>query len=118
MDLLQLIIIIAVAALAVVGTSVGLLVRSRRTSAPRPIEGRTDAPSGAPTDTLTPPDVLDPGVAAPPVVIEPQVTPTLERPESTTSRLVRLRQRLAGSQGGLGRGLLALLSRDKLDEGS
>ncbi len=117
MDLLQLIIIIAVAALAVVGTSVGLLVRSRRTSAPRPVEGKADAPSG-PTDTLTvtPPDLLDPGVEAPPVVIEPQLTPALERPESTTSRLVRLRQRLAGSQGGLGRGLLALLSRDKLDE--
>jgi fused signal recognition particle receptor len=29
---------------------------------------------------------------------------------------VRLRQRLAGSQGGLGRGLLSLLSRDRLDE--
>ena len=29
---------------------------------------------------------------------------------------MRLRQRLAGSQGGLGRGLLALLSRDRLDE--
>ena len=28
----------------------------------------------------------------------------------------RLRQRLAGSQGGFGRGLLALLSRDRLDE--
>src|SRR5690606_15077841 len=32
------------------------------------------------------------------------------------SRLVRLRQRLAGSQGALGRGLLALLSRDRPDE--
>jgi fused signal recognition particle receptor len=30
--------------------------------------------------------------------------------------MVRLRQRLAGSQGALGRGLLALLSRDRLDE--
>ena len=29
---------------------------------------------------------------------------------------MRLRQRLAGSQGGLGRGLLALLSRERLDE--
>jgi fused signal recognition particle receptor len=29
---------------------------------------------------------------------------------------VRLRQRLAGSQGGLGRGLLGLLSRERLDE--
>ncbi len=45
-----------------------------------------------------------------------QAVPTLERPEGTASRLVRLRQRLARSQGGLGRGLLALLSRDRLDE--
>ena len=111
MDLLQLIILIAVAALAVVGTSVGLLVRSRRRpSAPRPPEQPLEAPTAGSND------LLDPGVEAPPVVIEPQVTPTLERPESTTSRLVRLRQRLAGSQGGLGRSLLALLSRDKLDE--
>jgi fused signal recognition particle receptor len=43
-------------------------------------------------------------------------TTTLERPEGTASRLVRLRQRLAGSQGGLGRGLLSLLSRERLDE--
>jgi fused signal recognition particle receptor len=43
-------------------------------------------------------------------------TPTLERPESTAGRLVRLRQRLSRSQGGLGRGLLALLSRDRIDE--
>ena len=39
----------------------------------------------------------------------------VERPEGTASRLARLRQRLAGSQGGLGRGLLSLLSRDRLD---
>jgi fused signal recognition particle receptor len=42
--------------------------------------------------------------------------PTVEKPESTASRLVRLRQRLSGSQGGFGKGLLALLSRDRLDE--
>jgi fused signal recognition particle receptor len=35
---------------------------------------------------------------------------------AAASRLVRLRQRLARSQGALGRGLLALLSRDRLDE--
>jgi fused signal recognition particle receptor len=40
----------------------------------------------------------------------------VETPESTASRLVRLRQRLARSQGALGRGLLALLSRDVVDE--
>ena len=43
-------------------------------------------------------------------------TTTIERPESAKSRLTRLRERLAGSQGGFGRGLLALLSRDRLDE--
>jgi fused signal recognition particle receptor len=40
----------------------------------------------------------------------------LQKPEGTASRLVRLRQRLSRSQGGLGKGLLALLSRDRLDE--
>jgi fused signal recognition particle receptor len=40
----------------------------------------------------------------------------LEIPEPTAGRLVRLRARLARSQGSLGRGLLTLLSRDNLDE--
>jgi fused signal recognition particle receptor len=43
-------------------------------------------------------------------------TAALETPESTAGRLVRLRQRLARSQSPLGRGLLALLSRDVIDE--
>ena len=42
--------------------------------------------------------------------------PLVETPESTAGRLVRLRQRLARSQSPLGRGLLALLSRDVIDE--
>jgi fused signal recognition particle receptor len=45
-----------------------------------------------------------------------QPTPTIERPEAPQSRLVRLRQRLAGSNNALSRGLLALLSRDRIDE--
>jgi fused signal recognition particle receptor len=40
----------------------------------------------------------------------------LEVPESRARRLVRLRQRLARTQSPLGRGLLALLSRDLVDE--
>ncbi|MDX6299250.1 MAG: fused signal recognition particle receptor [Nocardioidaceae bacterium] len=40
----------------------------------------------------------------------------LETPESRAGRLVRLRERLARSQSPLGRGLLALLSRDVVDE--
>jgi fused signal recognition particle receptor len=41
---------------------------------------------------------------------------TVEMPESAAGRLVRLRSRLARSQGSLGRGLLTLLSRDTLDD--
>ena len=98
-DLLFLIIGIAVLAVVVV---VGLVAtRSRR---------------GAPAQT-PPPDRTDVLVAPPAEAETPAAeAPALETPESTQSRLVRLRQRLAGSQGTLGRGLLALLSRERLDE--
>jgi fused signal recognition particle receptor len=42
--------------------------------------------------------------------------PTIERPESARGRLQRLRARLARSNTALGKGLLALLSRGRLDE--
>jgi fused signal recognition particle receptor len=42
--------------------------------------------------------------------------PALEEPEPTDRRMVRLRSRLARSQGTLGKGLLTLLSRETLDE--
>ncbi|GEP36913.1 signal recognition particle receptor FtsY [Nocardioides psychrotolerans] len=114
MDGLALVIlIIALVALALVGTVTGLVVTRRRTPAPLPDTWTDDLgiPPGAQpgaTDVLEP-EVLDPEFVEPTAAV-------LERPEGTASRLVRLRQRLAGSQGGLGRGLLALLSRDRLDE--
>jgi fused signal recognition particle receptor len=46
-------------------------------------------------------------------VVEPDLT---ETPEPAAGRLVRLRARLARSESTLGRGLLALLSRDTLDD--
>ena len=49
------------------------------------------------------------------LVVEPEA-PAVERPESRESRLARLRRRLAGSDSALSRGLLALLSRDRIDE--
>ncbi|SDT19896.1 signal recognition particle-docking protein FtsY [Nocardioides scoriae] len=73
----------------------GVITEERPPGGPGPLE--------APTD-----EVPDEETGAP-------VT-TLERPEGTAGRLVRLRQRLSRSQGGLGRGLLLLLSRDRLDE--
>jgi fused signal recognition particle receptor len=44
------------------------------------------------------------------------VLPGVERPDPVAGRLQRLRARLARSQSTLGRALLALLSRDRLDE--
>jgi fused signal recognition particle receptor len=41
---------------------------------------------------------------------------TLERPEPSAGRLVRLRSRLARAQSGFGAGLLTLLSRERLDD--
>jgi fused signal recognition particle receptor len=101
--------VIGIAVLGVVALA-GLVTTRGRRGKVQP----TPPPPGAPVVITAPPtegDVEAPA-EAPPVV----VPPTLERPEGTASRLVRLRQRLAGSQGGLGRGLLALLSRDRLDE--
>ncbi|WP_341924384.1 signal recognition particle-docking protein FtsY [Nocardioides psychrotolerans] len=114
MDGLALVILlIALVALALVGTVTGLVVTRRRKPAPLHDTWTDDLglpPGGEPGTT----DLLEPEVLEPEVV-EP-TAPALEKPEGTASRLVRLRQRLAGSQGGLGRGLLALLSRDRLDE--
>jgi fused signal recognition particle receptor len=115
MDALALVILlVAVVGLALVGTVVGLVATRRRRPQPLPdthtdVLGVPTAEGEAPVELSSPPATIEPDVA------QPQA-PTLERPEGTASRLVRLRQRLASSQGGLGRGLLALLSRDRLDE--
>jgi fused signal recognition particle receptor len=101
-------VIAVLAALAIVaGVVLGLVTRIRRGT-----RSRIARPGGAtgpvPTvvdeaDRLGPP--LEPG----PVLVG-------ERPEPADGRLVRLRARLAGSQSTLGRGLLAVLSRDRIDE--
>lgn len=43
-------------------------------------------------------------------------SPQMDRPESLSSRMARLRGRLARSNNVFGRGLLALLSRDRIDQ--
>jgi fused signal recognition particle receptor len=116
-----LIAIIAVIAVVLVGGTAGLVVTRRRRAelpAPEPtpeiaepkVGDDAEVPRDTPTRTLEDtelPDAGDQGAGA---------TTTLERPESAQGRLVRLRARLARSQGSLGKGLLALLSRDTLDE--
>src|SRR3954453_12618694 len=104
-SLALLILIIAVVAVVLIGVVVGFVVRGRR---PAPLPG-------AHTDVLVQPPEAAVDTEAPPVELSAPPA-TIEKPEPTASRLVRLRQRLAGAQGGFGRGLLALLSRDRLDE--
>src|SRR6478735_3141832 len=105
--------IIAIAAVGLL-TLAGLLTSGRRRKEVPPPSGRTDVIAPPPTEgevaTEAPPE---PAVDTAEPVVE---APTVEKPEGTASRLVRLRQRLSLSQGGLGKGLLALLSRERLDE--
>ena len=115
-EYLYLIIGLAVASLAVV---VGL-VTTRRGGKDVDRASGTDviAPPAEPTlgeDAENPRDTPTRTIEETPLP-EAAPAPAVERPESTASRLVRLRQRLSRSQGTLGRGLLALLSRDRLDE--
>jgi fused signal recognition particle receptor len=113
-DYLYLIIGIAVAFVALV---VGLVTTRSR---PKRVEDRGTGTTVEPRvgeDAETPRDTPTRTIedAALPEAPE-QAAPTLERPESAASRLVRLRERLARSQSPLGKGLLALLSRDVVDE--
>jgi fused signal recognition particle receptor len=94
---------VAVVLLAIAG-GVALQRRSR--------SRRPEAPT-ATTPTLTAPPAT--GTVAPPAPTAP-TAPGLEVPAPTAGRLVRLRARLARSQSAVGRGLLALLSRDHLTD--
>jgi fused signal recognition particle receptor len=126
-DTVQWIILIAIVALSAAGGTVGLLAGRGRKQPPLPPDaGSTttlerpttsaeeDEPGGAGTTTLEPTPRAEPELE-PELEPEPEIlVPTLDRPEAPRGRLVRLRARLARSNA-LGRGLLELLSRDKLD---
>jgi fused signal recognition particle receptor len=122
------IIIGAIVVLAGGGTA-ALVGRRRRTLPPprqpeRPTPGvdyapgvgdDAEVPRDSPTRTVESVDL--PGEAV--LVEEPPsaaTAPSVEIPEPVAGRLVRLRARLARSNSSLGQGLLALLSRDHLDE--
>ncbi len=112
--MVTLIVIIAVAAVAIIGGGIVGLVASTRRRKDRslPTEAGTDVITRPTAPTVEGPTV---GEAEPETVPAEPAAPVIEKPESTASRLVRLRQRLAGSNA-LGRGLLNLLSSDRLDE--
>jgi len=97
-----------VAALVAISAVVGvtLAVRASRSkaqpSAPESVEPQVkDEPEAAVT--------AEPAAPAP-------VASAIETPEPVAGRLVRLRSRLARSNNALGKGLLALLASDKLDD--
>ncbi|NEE03646.1 signal recognition particle-docking protein FtsY [Phytoactinopolyspora halotolerans] len=64
--------------------------------------------------TLPEPATVEPEVDQ--QAVDEIVAVPVERPEPAAGRLTRLRARLAQSQSTLGRGLLGLLSRERLDE--
>ena len=75
-----------------------------------PSAGQAPAPDSAVATAEAPPTAAptEPAPAAPPA--------PLDVPDPSAGRLVRLRSRLARSNSAVGKGLLSLLSRDKLDE--
>jgi fused signal recognition particle receptor len=76
-----------------------------------PAKDAGDEPSAAQVDIAAAP----PEVELEEVELVPEA-PALDRPEAPESRLVRLRRRLAGSNSPLSRGLLLLITRDRIDE--
>ena len=124
MDVTYLWIIIAVVLVASVAVT-GLVAVNRRSRALRGRDRRAELSQGSGAhagDSDGAPgggvavDERGPGdLAFPDVELEPGA-PVVERPESRSTRLARLRRRLAGSNNALGRGLLLLISRDRIDE--
>lgn len=110
MDLIQLL-IIGLLALSIVVAGTIFLARRRALppAAKRSLPAEPTAPAeDRPTTQPAESDEKSPASSGP-------STPTLDRPEAPASRMARLRRRLAGSNNPLARGLLSILSADRLD---
>ena len=104
-----------------------LLPTDAETEADLPEELKVpDSPAGlatappAPTERPAPPRAPAEPEAEPQVEVEPAPAPVPERvldtPPSTRGRMGRLRERLARSDSAFGRGLLAVIAKDEMDE--
>ncbi|MDY0812854.1 signal recognition particle-docking protein FtsY [Kitasatospora purpeofusca] len=129
---MEYVILAVVIAVVAVGAIAGLVVSGRRrqqlppksqapviTAPPTPREPAVGEEAAPPTEEprrtveeVELPAAPEEEAAAP---AEP-AAPSVEVPEPTAGRLVRLRSRLSRSQNSLGKGLLSLLSREHLDE--
>ncbi|MDQ1704972.1 MAG: fused signal recognition particle receptor [Frankiaceae bacterium] len=104
-----------VLAIFLVAAFVAFLKAPTRRELPPPADSPTvEAPEAAPPEVRAPEEVA----AAPvePVVVSAPPAPALDVPPPSAGRLVRLRARLARSEGTLGRSLLSLLARDSIDD--
>lgn len=120
---LGIIAIIVVVALLAAGGML-LLLRSGGKTAPPPVRPPEAPP--IPEETKAPgrgsvvdDDTVTTTVPPPAGPVKPEVTvvaPVIEIPPPSAGRMARLRARLARSQSTLGKGLLELLSRDRLDD--
>ena len=108
-------VLLAFAALLFGGMAV-LLYRGRNAS--RPIQAPPAAPSITAAQDRAVSDVTTAAAAevVAPDASELLVAPPLETPTPSAGRLARLRARLARSNSAVGKGLLALLTRDALDD--
>ncbi|MCX4746576.1 signal recognition particle-docking protein FtsY [Kitasatospora sp. NBC_01287] len=136
---MEYVILAVVIAVVAIGAVAGLVVSGRRrkelppVQRPTTIEPKTPSepqvgdeaapPRAAPVQTVQEvdlPEQVEQAPAAPEAgEVAPEQAaeaPAVEVPEPTAGRLIRLRSRLSRSQNSLGKGLLALLSRDRLDE--
>ncbi|GAA2303888.1 signal recognition particle-docking protein FtsY [Glycomyces scopariae] len=102
MDNLWIWLVAAVVAIAVV---IGVVLAVRGRSKPAPVE------TAEPEPQVETPEAVE--AAAPKAA---SAAPVIEAPEPVAGRLVRLRSRLARSNNALGKGLLALLASDRLDD--
>ncbi|HEY6594887.1 MAG TPA: signal recognition particle-docking protein FtsY [Asanoa sp.] len=101
--------------IVLVAAGVGLVApRLRRRPPAAPPSAPPQASAG--TTVLEPPSPVAPPEEEEVPLAPFEPTPTIEAPEPTAGRLVRLRSRLSRSQNVFGKGLLAVLSRDRLDD--
>lgn len=125
MNDIWLLILYIVVGLAVLGSLLAVFLKTSRN---RNSYGATrDANDPAPGGTLTEDRDAAGESSVPPVLVEESDeglvvfpgdgTAIVETPEPPAGRLQRLRARLSKSNNALGKGLLALLSSDKIDEG-
>ncbi|WP_309130971.1 signal recognition particle-docking protein FtsY [Brevibacterium sp.] len=101
-----LLVVVGIVFILVVGLGIGLRVNAKQKDLRRKRSIDADVTGDTATIEETPESVVE----------EKAAVKGTEVPTEPANRLVRLRERLAKSNSGLGRGLLNLLSRDNLDE--